>query len=380
MKKVLSVFLAIMMLMSYAVLASAAGSDITVNVAKKVTLGVSETKFSFKAPETGVYRLSIKCLSRGYVYAAIPGLGEEDDYYAVWSSSENVFEDSKEDSSECFVAKKGQTVTIFAANSNEGYVDEYGDEIVLPSTSSAEILISSVDAESVASGREYRFTGETYYLFIPTKSGYYNFRSASDDFTDADIYVMDASDFSISSNLDGFDSLEFDYNNYFVAGNVYMIQCLAYTFHYDEEGIVYDDGFNGNSKFKIADGSNITADNIICSENSIEMDKGDQYSIAVFYDRPAAAAVADDFIIDSSRPRVCTVDTLYGYETEGYREILITGLRAGRTTLTVTDPASGSSTEIEVKVNSSFTTWWRNLMSSIMEFFHSIFGGGIQNF
>ena len=106
MKKVLSVVMAMLMLMSYAVLASAAGSDITADVAKRVTLGENGAKFSFKVPETGIYRLSIKCLSKGYVYAGILGPGGDEEDIAIWSSSERVYEDSKEDSSECFVAKK----------------------------------------------------------------------------------------------------------------------------------------------------------------------------------------------------------------------------------------------------------------------------------
>lgn len=268
MKKVISIVLAIIMAFSVSVTAFAATSTVKAGVKKTVTLTADvEKDYQFTAEEKGIYTIKANVLSEeGIVYATVIRRGNEvafatlvpDGFYTEWENEELYF-----------CANEGSVFTLdFYAVEDES----------LPEKVKIEFTVSKFDAPEIQLGKNKTAKDGTVFLFVPEKTGYYNFRSAAASNVDPYISVFDVNgsiDFNHDSGLPG--DLNFDLSVKLTKDKVYGIECVP-----DE----FDNSVKKSFNFTVSYNKNIEAeyvdvydfdysDDPITSDDNIVLCKGD---------------------------------------------------------------------------------------------------------
>lgn len=352
MKKVLSILLAMVMILSLSSAAFAAGGIVTTDKLHRVDFknaGDSES-YTFVAPSDGIYVLKTEILSAYGLISA--GICRGEDYidssvmFAATGIDETDvlggFFDFKS-SETYFCAERGQMFTV--KFEDESYaVDEalsefdvdfgYTSADFIPSA--VKFIIEKADVREIEVGGTYTVeNGEEMFLFAPDKDGYYNFRSQAESPVDPTIFIT-RSDGMVKANDDnGYkDDHNFDLTTDFQAGKVYMVECSTYS--YDEEA-------TDSYTFTVSDGSNIKADYLESDTSYIMVAEG--YTNHAYISVVPTGAMAD---VDTFNVYVEDESVASAYIVDGYLEV--EGLNTGRTTVTVEDPDSGATLDIPVIV------------------------------
>lgn len=347
MKKIISILLVAVMMFSFTVTGFAARNTAKLNTTYTVTVKEDEIKYSFYAPEDGVYSFSMKLLSNNggeYVSATL----ETVDTFLGMGILSNIEDDYSEPSLEdgtIFVARKNQEIGLTVSNFNEDY----------PEAKISFIFQKKDNITELKMGQSYTTNGESeYYILRPTKAAIYDIWSYSIGYitvegTDSTYHL---SDFSI-------DQLDLPINA--KAGELYLVH--VFSFYYESD---YDDEAKPIT-FSVADGSKIKPEVIEIGEVTVVKGDYDYFNVSVlpngsFYNY-------DDLVFEFADGSIAEV---LEYDKE-FGTVTIQGNKIGKTTLKVTEPISGITAETTVKVVSSFRMFFINLFASIVAFFTLIF-------
>lgn len=352
MKKVLSILLAMVMIVSLSSAAFAAGGIVTADKRHRVEFnnaGDSES-YTFIAPADGIYVLKSEILSAYGLISA--GVCRGDDYidFSVMIAATGMNESDVlggffdfKSSETYFCAERGQAFTIVFED--ESYaVDEvigeigvdlgYTSEDFIPST--AKFIIEKADVREIEVGGTYTVeNGNEMFLFAPDKDGYYNFRSQADDSVDPTIDITRSDGMMESNDDNGYkNDYNFDLTTDFRAGKVYMVECLTYS---------YSGEAPSSYTFTVSDGSNIKADYLEAGSSYLTVAEGN--TNYTYISVVPTGAMAD---VDTFNVYVADESVANAYIVDGCLEV--EGLNTGRTTVTVEDPDSGATLDIPVIV------------------------------
>ncbi|MGN1479054.1 MAG: hypothetical protein ACI4XH_04750 [Acutalibacteraceae bacterium] len=352
MKKVLSILLAMVMIVSLSSAAFAAGGIVTADKLHRVEFnnaGDSES-YTFIAPADGIYVLKSEILSAYGLISAGVCLGDDYIDFSVMITATGMYESDVlggffdfKSSETYFCAERGQVFTVVFED--ESYaVDEvigeigfdlgYSSEDFIPST--AKFIIEKADVREIEVGGTYTVeNGNEMFLFAPDKDGYYNFRSQAEDSVDPTIFITRSDGMMEDNDDNGYkNDYNFDLTTDFQAGKVYMVECSTYS--YDEEA-------TGSYTFTVSDGSNIKADYLEAGSSYLTVAEGN--FTGTYINVVPTGALAD---VDTFNVYVADESVANAYIVDGYLEV--EGLNTGRTTVTVEDPDSGATLDIPVIV------------------------------
>ena len=195
MKKVLSIFLAIIMALSVCVTASAASDTINLSEKKTITLNRDEEKiYSFKAPQQGIYKLNAKILTEGWADIDVMFNDNIVTASSVYKDdSENGDEIIFESDDSCelyFCAEKGSAIAIRTVFDFFG-LESLFEEVEVGQSVKIDITVTKFNAPTAKIGKNAVSKDGDIFLFVPDKSGNYNLRSNADENIDPCIEVND---------------------------------------------------------------------------------------------------------------------------------------------------------------------------------------------
>lgn len=347
MKKFISILLVAVMMFSFTVTGFAARNTAKLNTTYTVTVKEDEIKYSFYAPEDGVYSFSMKLLSNNsgeYVTAELNTV----DSYLGFGYLENFDGDDYEPTLEdgtIFVATKNQEVSITISNFYDDYVEAKMSFIIKKDDSITELKM----------GQSYTTNGESeYYVLRPTKDAIFDIWSYSTGYTSAKgtdgTYF--ASDFY-------FDQLDLPIKA--KAGELYLVYVCSSD--YESE----DDYEAKPITFNVTDGSKIKPEVIEIEE--ITVAKGDYSYFNVSVLPNGSFYNYDELVFEFKKDGIAEV---LEYDKD-YEMVSIQGNKIGKTALKVTEPVSGISTTVNVRVVSPLRMYLINLFERIAAFFSFIF-------
>lgn len=360
MKKTISILLAVIMMFSLST-ASFAGSS-TVELDKEYTVTVDKDKtFLLTIPEDGVYKIfasidnsvgdfnmaSVSVDFNDSIVSTLFVSYFNSEYDVEFPIDVNILSDE-----DYFVAGKDASITVELEN----YQDYFEEEISAPTVT---FSVSKVDnLPEIRMNGSYSFTGESaYFILKPTEDGIYNLNST---LPCDDVSVMDSDGNIEYSYFDSESSLDFSF--IVEAGKLYCI----YLACFDEDIAEFS--------FNVTDATKIAIE---------EIELGDFYVVSGNMDwnypiiRPYGACYNfDELEVSVGNEKIATAE----YDPED-GSIVVYGNRPGKTTLTVTEPVSGVSTTVEVKVVSRIADFFSNLFYNIafriMMLIDRILGGTI---
>lgn len=359
MKKFISVALAIIMMFSISVIAFAAsGSRIELEKEYKVTLKNDTVEYKFSVPDNGAYRISasISTSKNGIGSASLSVRFEEQSISTVnlLSVGNKDYEDLNEfinsDDSDIFIAKKGADYTV---NIVIG-LPYCEDEDIEYSKSTVTFKISKEDnLREIKIGESYTVSNDEFFLFKPTADGFCDIWSH--ECVELSIMDPDGNIIYGSIDLNGFPAdIPFEYK----AGEIY--------------GIYAENGFdeNGNavdSVFHVVDATTVNPDIIDLEDITVIRGESEIVNPTVYPLGAIFNCNALECTIENEK--IATIE----YDSE-YNELIIYGKRPGKTTLTVTEPNSGITREVEIEVITKITAFFRTVYEFISNIFNFVFG------
>ncbi|HCT15903.1 MAG TPA: hypothetical protein DIW36_00540 [Ruminococcaceae bacterium] len=360
MKKLLSVTLAIVMMFSISIIAFAADKP-AIELGKEYTVTLDNTtlEYTLTIPKDGAYRLSGSLLDqKGDMGMASVTVSDDNSSFSLvslyyWNDPEfadmPIFHNTEDE--DIFMAKKGSKLTV-SVGSGEPLFDS-DEEIKFPEVTVKFKIASVTDLHEIKIGESYTVNGEEYFLFKPTENGFIDIWSHQCQ----NISVMDT-DGSIYTGYSGADGFPVDLFFEYKAGEIYGI-CVESNF--DEIGN------NLDSVFHVVDAKTIQPDIIDLEDITViwgdyEYVSPDIYPLGSFYNCGEL-----EYTIENEK--VATVE--YDAESDMY---VIHGNRPGKTTLTVTEPNSGITREVEVEVITRTTAFFRSIFEFISNIFNFVFG------
>ncbi|MCQ2472502.1 MAG: pilus assembly protein N-terminal domain-containing protein [Clostridia bacterium] len=351
MKKLISIILAVVMMLSFTVPAFAASETVSLGEVKTLSLKSGAYKrFNFAPDESALYSINAEMLNNGAAKISV----SVDDVIVEEGSCINM--DDEEDAIGVFnadikfYAKSGSEVEITVSNEMGEY---YG-------TAQVKFSVAKSDAKELKLGTNTTANGGSWFIFTPDQSGYYNFCSSSPKNIDPEIDLYSTEGYIDSSSdngreyPDGSVDLNFDYTVYLEAGEPYALHVYAL----DEEFDVMD----AQIKFDAAFNKEIKAEKLALEwmddEDTIEMAVGNEYSNSILV-VPTGAVPTTKVKVSVGDESIASID--YDEETQ---EIYITANKKGTTTLTISTD-DGLSCTYKIKVQSAF-------ILAIKEFFRNI--------
>ena len=370
MKKVLSIFLAIIMAFSVSVTAFAATGTLNLNEKKTVTVNPDVTKtYTFKASEQGIYVLKAKLITDKsgvaidimhgdcYVYGTYLAANYEtiDDGYG----EEYIYNEYMNEDQLYFCAGKGYSFTV------ELYGVTELDDGTVSKKAKVELTVEKLDAKTAKLGKNTVSKYGNIFMFVPDKTGLYNFRSNAATVVDPYIEVIGVDGIIDCNHDNGFeDDANFDLTINLKKGKVYMINCETYSNDWME--MEPSKGYT----FQIAFNKTIKAEQIgldwYPDGTTIPMIKGD---IDSFYVNviPTGAVPTSKFTVTSSNEKVAAVVV-----DEEYNEVIIEAIKVGKTTITVCE-ANGATAEYTITVSPKIVRVMNNIFDRIEGFFMTIY-------
>ncbi len=369
MKKLSCILLALIIALSLSTVAFAAPESISAGETKSVTLTSGQKKvFTFSVKETAVYSIKAKAKNDCYVTCEVANV-ESSKFINICIASLD-----DEESAYCsFPAQKGSMFTLTICEGTEYVISDDEDDMPaydLPAK--AEFTLSKSKLPSVALNGTYKvLSGYTEYQFMPSKSGYYNFRSdCKDAEIDPFIEVSDELGNSFTNDDIGYDGdLNFDLTAYLEKGMIYLVRVMADAVVNDFDDYEFTEPENVNFSFTVKDGSKIRPEMLIAQDNKITLARND-YDYAGVVLAPSGAVLnfnEDDVIITSSNAKVADAENVEFFDNEIHFDINSYN-RFGKTTLTVEIPG-GISTEIQVKVVPRIVIFIENLFALFRDLF-----------
>lgn len=359
MKKLLSITLAIVMMFSISIIAFAADKPaIELDREYTVTLKSGKMSFDFIVPEDGAYRLSasIQFKEKDFGLAKITVGNDEKIYSSVSlyfmdvSEDENIFDFSNFEDDDIFMAKKGRELDVsveIGLSDSDGADTDYTESTVT-------FKITSIsNLPEIKIGKSYTVRSKEYFLFKPTDDGVCDIWS----YECPNISVMDMDGNILYGSIDLNDfpaDVPFEYK----AGEIYGI-CVESNFD--------EDGNNLDSVFHVVDGKTILPDVIELDDITV-IKRKDEIVFPDIY--PLGSVFSYDGLeVSTGNEKIATAE--YDSETGA---IIVHGKRYGKTTLTVTEPISGTTAEVEIEVISRTTAFFRSIIEFIRNIFDFIFG------
>lgn len=363
MKKISSLFLALIIALSLTTVAFAAPQTINVGETKSVTLNQDKSiTYQFTAKETAIYAIDLTAKNDCYVYCEV---------YNVENTNETVNEsavyidfDDTADWSFSFPANKDSAFLIVLTEMS-GNDPTDPDSYVYDLPAKVTLTLKKDSVPYVRLNGTYSVK-DTFvqYAFLPTESGNYNFRSNAkfDNCTDPMIIIYDdMNNMKFNDDIGYDDNWNFDLSFYCEAGRIYLL-AIGTDYYAEDE---YDEP-DVNYSFTVKKADNIKPEAIYAYENKISMARRDFYYTGIEI-APAGSDVnidLDDITVTSSNPRVANVESIELFDN--VLELEIDSYKLGKTKITV-ELANGESTEIVVKVKPAFILW-------IESFFGMLFG------
>ena len=360
MKKTISILLAVIMMFSLST-ASFAGSS-TVELDKEYTVTVDKDKtFLLTIPEDGVYKIfasidnsvgdfnmaSVSVDFNDSIVSTLFVSYFNSEYDVEFPIDVNILSDE-----DYFVAGKDASITVELEN----YQDYFEEEIPAPTVT---FSVSKVDnLPEIRMNGSYSFTGESaYFILKPTEDGIYNLNST---LPCDDVSVMDSDGNIDYSYFDSESSLDFSF--IVEAGKLYCI----YLACFDEDIAEFS--------FNVTDATKIAIEEIQLGDFYVVSGSMDwNYPIILPY---GACYNFDELEVSVGNEQIATAE----YDPED-GSIVVYGNRPGKTTLTVTEPVSGASTTVEIRVISRIADFFSNLFLDIafriMMLIDRILGGTI---
>lgn len=367
MKKALSILLAVIMMCSFSMIAFAANPAITLGEEYTVKTGEESLEYSFTPSEDGMYKLSAKILVDGkdFANADIDVLSDEGFYSSVhlFYTAPTIFDSEIDldlsifnitEDYDCFMAKSGTKLTVRISND----AISFGEEEYRIPDSTVIFSITKVDnLREIKMGESYKVNGTDgegeYFILKPTEDGVYNIWS----YGCYEISVM-----TLDGEIDGdvaSGDLPVDFTFEAKAGEMYGIYAESASYAEGER--------QAEPIFHVVDATTITAD--VIEMDDITVVRGsDEYAFATIY--PAGARYnCKNLEVKVENEKIASAE----YDAE-YDTIVVHGKRIGKTTLTVTEPISGASTEVEVRVISKTADFLSRILLYIGILFGRIFG------
>lgn len=348
MKKFISILLVAVMMLSFTVTGFAARETVKLNTTYTATVKNEELKYSFYAPEDGVYSFEARLLSdSGSEYVTV-SLETADSFLGmgILSNIDDEYSEPTPEDGTIFVARKNQEVSLTVSNFNEDYPEAKISFTFKRNDSLTEIKM----------GQSYTTNGaDEYYVLRPTKDAIFDISSNSSGYitvegTDSTYHWFDYS----------LDQLDLPINA--KAGELYLV--YVSNFYYDSD-------YEQEAKpitFTVSDGSTIKPEVINIDEITVVKGNYDYFYVSV---SPNGSFYNYDELVfefaDGSIAEVLEYDKEFGTVT-------IKGNKLGKTTLKVTEPISGVTAETSVRVVSAFRMFFIDLFASISAFFALIFG------
>ncbi len=359
MKKILSVVLAVVMMFSVSIIAFAEkGSSIELDKEYTVTLKNDTVNYTFTAPKDGAYRISASILYKegGVGIANIAVFGDNqtvsylDLFYCDNSEIDFLAKFRNLEDEDIFMAAKGKEMTVSVESGAHLYDP---DDIKYPEATVTFKITNVDDLREIKIGESYTVNGEEYFFFKPTEDGVCDIWS----YECPNISVMDTygNMYDGSIDIDGFPAdVPFKYK----AGELYGIYVEG---NHDENDKPID------SVFHVVDGKTISPDVIELDDITVIKRTSENVYPEVY---PIGSMFNYDRLeVSVGNERIATAE--YNPETGS---ITVYGKHYGKTTLTVTEPISGTTAEVEVEVISRTTNFFRNVFEFIKGIFDFIFG------
>ncbi len=342
---------------SFTVFASAANEEMQLGKTYTVTVGQGSKTLSFTPDSDGIYEISAKLLS-GDDSAAAVTVSNEENTLSLISLFQFQFDDmdfSRYDDTDIFAAKKGITLSVEISNSfdpeeeTSAYkIPDAKIEISIEKSNAAKLEIG--DTFTVDNNSEGLF--DSFFYIVPEETMQYNFWS----YFDGEIAMMDGyGNYYSSDYSEEVGSL--DYTEILEKGEIYLFKADIF---FQEDG-------PSSAVINIADGSKISPQ--VISMDSVLAIKGEDtyHAVAVYpfgsrYNYETLELTMGDAGIASAE---------YDKETGA---IIVHGNKLGKTTLTVTEPISGVTAEVEVKVVTRIGYFFINVFQTVYEFISEIFG------
>lgn len=363
MKKIVSIILAVVMMLSFTVVAFAANDTVSLGEVKSVSIKNNGYKrFDFTSPKAGLYTVDVEMQNEGAVEVQVAvdnvvvtgetAINFYDPEEGLYNSPAKVY----------FCAEGASTVEITITRCSFDFIEN--------ATADAKVKFSvnNADAKELQLGKTTTDGGDCWYTFIPSESGYYNFCSNCGKSVDPEFCIFRANgDCECNSDngreyADGTYDLNFDWTVYLEAGAIYAVN--IYTF--DEEYDLSDDKVT----FEVALNKNVKAEKLaidMLDEGEIyRMVKGDGESFYVSV-VPTGAAATTKVTVSSSDESVLSVE----YDEE-IQEIYVTANKKGTAKIVLTSD-DGTTTEYTIKVDSPFVAAIRNFFESIRLYFAILF-------
>lgn len=322
MKKIISVLLVLAMMLSFSVISFADDSDITLGEEYTVTVTGDEVlTYTFIPSESGMYKISAELLGDGdsdaVVYASSEG-------YSIYMNIYRYDSDSTmQEKDGLFVAKAGQEMTIELYNDFAFDEVEYENARVLFSITPA----SEIREITVGSSYDVDEDGE-WFVLCPTEDAVYNIWSYDEGYA-----TVEGSDGSSAWNKYYYDEIGFDFSFKVKAGEAYAVYVETEC----------------STTINVGDGS-VIAPSFIETENNVVMIRGTQEVYDVYVHPFGSNCNFETLVVEVSDNEIAEIE--YDEELEC---LWITGKKAGKTTLKITEPVSGVSTEVEIEVVSEFS-------------------------
>ena len=343
---------------SFTVFASAANEEMQLGKTYTVTVGQNSKTLSFTPDSDGVYEISAKLLDKDDCYIDITVASEENNFAWVGLSYSSYYDEdfNKLESSDIFVVKKGIALTIEIEkfiDIDDGEIAPYGITDTAVELKIEKSNVKKLDlGDTFTVNNDYYDTLDNYFYIIPEETMQYNFWS----YFDGTVAIMDGCGNYYSDDLSVVLG-SIDYTEILEKGEIYLVRADIF---FQEDG-------PSSAVINIADGSKISPQ--VISMDSVLAIKGeDTYQpVAVYpfgsrYNYETLELTMGDTGIASAE---------YDKETG---EIIVHGNKLGTTTLTVTEPISGVTAEVEVKVVTRIGYFFINVFQTVYEIISEIFG------
>lgn len=350
MKKTISILLVAVMMLSFTVTGFAAKNTVKLDTTYTVTVNEDIIEYSFYAPAAGVYSINAKLLSDNGGEAVNIDIYVADSLhsYTYLENCDDVDYESTLENSALFVAKKNQEINITILNY------DYYDDIYVPEAKISFVVKKNDSTPEIKMGQSYTTSGEDgYYVLRPSTDAILDIWSNSNGYASAD--GTDGTYFTTPL----FDSLDLPIK--VKAGELYLVYVCSCEYEPENDYEAKPITFN------VVDGSKIKAEIIDIEEITVVKGNYDYFVISV---RPYGSFYNyDELVFEFADDGIAEV---LEYDKE-YEMVAIQGNKLGKTTLKVTEPISGATTETTVRVVSPFHMYLINLFARIVMFFELLF-------
>lgn len=334
---------------SFTVFASAADKKMELGKTYELSFDNGTKSLSFTPDSDGIYEINAKLVSDETVWVNLYVTNEANQASVAsislmnWIPSDDdniIFDDV---CTAAFPAKKGNKLIIEAVKTFI-FPDE-GEENTDVSNAVVEISITKLEAEKIGMGDIFTVTGDfdsNRFYIIPEKTMQYNFWS----YYDGEIYITDCYGNTGSVIVSPLEVL--DYTQILEKGELYLVEINMWI----------DD--DATADIHIEDGSKIHPE--VIEAEDILVAKGDSSECFVRVYPLGSAYNYDNLELTMGDDSIASAE--YNKE-EG--TITVHGEKLGKTTLTITEPISGVTTEVEVKVVTHIGYFFITLFDIIYE-------------